>query len=148
MKATDFMLGDWVKTPVDVGKIQAMYAACLPGFQTVEVWHKRYEDGRRADDYICDAPDLQPIPLTPEILEKNGFKKGDFMEIENQHTWTLVLDTIHYVSLWTRNLYDNADEGWVFKAETSQVNGGLSLNAVHELQHALRLCGIEKEIEI
>ena len=142
MKANELMHGDIVLYYYDWEKIPAKVLEIYKNTILVESVSGEYEP------IEIEEAKLFPIHLTPEILEKNGFKKGDFREIENQHTWTLVLDTIHYVSLWTRNLYDNVDEGWVFKAETSQVNGGLSLNAVHELQHALRLCGIEKEIEL
>ena len=134
MNANELMIGDWVKCEDKTARInQIEDILCMENENT---------------SWFAYPEEVSPIPLTPEILEKNGFKKADFPGIDNQHTWTLVLDTMYYVSLWTRNLHDNADEGWTFKAETSQVNGGLLLNAVHELQHALRLCGIEKEITI
>ena len=77
---------------------------------------------------------LDPIPLTPEILEKNGWKH-DFDEV---YVWKD--GAAHYISIdldgktriYVANLY-------IF---------GMALGYVHELQHALRLCGIEKEIEL
>lgn len=133
MKANELMIGDWVKTPVDMGKIQAINATCLPNFQTVEVWHKRYEDGRRAGDYICDPLDLQPIPLTPEILEKNGwyYKKG-------LKRW------INYKAVMQ---IENIVGSGVYRL-AGCYNPAIYTNTVHELQHALRLCGIEKEITL
>lgn len=140
MKANELMIGDWVKTPVDMGKIQAINATCLPNFQTVEVWHKRYEDGRRAGDYICDPLDLQPIPLTPEILEKNGWKHKYYGIYRQMIGEAITIDIF--------------PEGCsVVDERGSQCRYRLRYHLpapkfVHELQHALRLCGIEKEIEL
>lgn len=147
MKANELMIGDWVKTPVDMGKIQAINATCLPNFQTVEVWHKRYEDGRRASDYICDPLDLQPIPLTPEILEKNGFSlvevgdngTGTPSQYRNRFEKWLLKTTWKDVALW----YDRLAK--YYNVATME---GARIHYIHELQHALRLCGIEKEIEL
>ena len=73
--------------------------------------------------------DLQPIPLTPEILEKNGFNFCNSSE------------------------YDNIREGWMIcdKCELSVIDGkyyqymydcDIPVKYVHELQHALRLMGL------
>lgn len=147
MKANELMIGDWVKTPVDMGKIQAINATCLPNFQTVEVWHKRYEDGRRAGDYICDPLDLQPIPLTPEILEKNGIKLEEVGDngVLTPPKWRNRFEKWVLRTLWRDAFiwYDRTAKYWHL-----QDMGAGKLLYVHQLQHALRLCGIEKEIEL
>ncbi len=76
---------------------------------------------------------VKPITITADILEKNGFEKdpedgtmclaiGDFEEV----TWRA--DTLKIYSL-------------------SASLELISCVYVHQLQHAMRLCGIEKEIE-
>ncbi len=72
---------------------------------------------------------IEPIPLTVEILEKNGFV------IESRDCFNEPLQ--YYVladGLWINIIGENYFEG--------------KLECVHELQHTLRLCGIEKEIEL
>lgn len=84
----------------------------------------------------CDY--LEPIPLTAEILEKNGFVKSEMYEV-----WKIIHDDYEMIITPWRFavifLEDGAD-----KVEFSIPRP----NFVHELQHALRLCGIEKEIEL
>lgn len=67
------------------------------------------------------ADELNPIPLTPEILEKNGFVKHD---------------KIHPYYL---DYYHERDGFTIFNSSAWH---GHILNSVHELQHALRLCGL------
>ena len=73
-----------------------------------------------------------PIQITPEILEKNGFTKSKtFVE------WKYEEEGIYI--LWKPFPF--------LKIETENVQLNLSgCEYVHELQHALRLCGIEKDI--
>ena len=73
---------------------------------------------------------LSPIPITPEILEKNGFTRdadgmNDIDEISVEITY----------GEWQR-----VDGRHKYLGEARIIK------YVHELQHALLLCGIEKEI--
>lgn len=113
MKANELMIGDWVlaygkKTQIVwVGNIRKLAVRGFPS--------EFYED------------EISPIPLTPEILEKNGFKFTD--------PW-----------------YEFGDFGVIFNKDGIRISitGKLSIyiNYVHQLQHALRLYGIEKEVEL
>ena len=86
--------------------------------------------------------DFSPIPLTAEILEKIGFV--EFIP----HNWQIVIDNImieirepeHNMAIW---LDWNEHETGTYASYIFPVP-----NYVHQLQHALQLCGIEKEIEI
>lgn len=89
---------------------------------------------------------LFPIPLTPEILEKNGFIK-----------YNEVSDTPPYDKDEEGNMYysfkgEHKFWGWwqpnnvYFIPVNAMID--LEIKYVHELQHALRLCGIDKDIEI
>lgn len=82
---------------------------------------------------------IKPIPITDEILEKNGFDCSDpevkqyhFVEEEERYHFSL------------RQMYNRKKEkdGYSFYAFNVL---SLVIN-VHELQHAFRICGIEKEI--
>jgi hypothetical protein len=79
---------------------------------------------------------IKPIPLTQEILEKNGFegiKEGRFPSLRNYYN-----DIIF-------QLEGIKEEGnckilYIFK--------NIPILYVHQLQHALKLCGIDKEIVV
>ena len=91
---------------------------------------------------------LDPIPLSPEILEKNGFEKLDFSHFQIGDR-RLVLDAD---GRWDGPLSWH----WVVTEMSTNAKGQpvvldyyvATINYVHELQHALRLCGITKEIQI
>lgn len=83
-----------------------------------------------------DPSDLKPIPLTPEILERNGFEK-----VQN----LLVLQ-------WENGVYPS-----MIFVEYNPENYCLFINDMmfpkpvrflHELHHILMDCGIEKEFVI
>lgn len=136
MKATELMIGDWVKLKTDDGTFIKVHISAL-SFEYI--W------GIIDDDEANDAIGydyLEPIPLTAEILNKNFPKScdndywvdGDFPIIG----YSIPCHTDGYCPYVEVSIYNPAR---VMEFE-------LYLNYVHELQHALRLCGIEKEIEL
>ena len=103
----------------------------------------------REEDYDFEdvnGEDINPIPLTREILEKNGFVK-----------YNEVSDTPPYDQDEEGNMYysykgEHKFWGWwqpnnVYLIPVNAMVD-LEIEYVHELQHALRLCGINKEIII
>ena len=143
MKAEELMIGDWVLGLVEdneeIGKIIAKHPARIIKIeengdyaaQCPYTFDEMYEgDGTLIEDFLWY--DTEPMPLTAEILEKNGWKYNPTIKAyEWQHE-------AFYISI-------NMDE----KTRIYVVNDyifGMALGAVHELQHALRLCGINKEI--
>lgn len=87
----------------------------------------------------CDF--LDPIPLTPEILEKNGF--GYIEKDENLSHYYLG----ELLFCKDMNLHigtDNTGRFWL----NYYNNAIYGLRYVHQLQHALRICGIGKNIEL
>lgn len=91
---------------------------------------------------------LRPIPITLEILEKNDFKKFPFLHIEGQHQWIFWGNTLISVTLWCRELNDDTKDGMMLKIEAPTYTLCIKVNYVHEFQHALTICGIDKKIEI
>lgn len=76
---------------------------------------------------LYEYDEIEPIPLIPEILEKNGFV------VESRDCHGKPLQYCELVDgLWIDISGENFFEG--------------KLEYVHQLQHALRLCEIEKEI--
>lgn len=129
MKATDLMIGDYVEI---TGK-----GACRVKHIN---WPSQHEE--------MDAK-LHPIPLTPEILEKNGFKKengGKIMGFNIADSYELVYQgRTNFDKFWIYIQDFGESKKWHIK-----INGHFDIsgfiNDVHELQHALKLCGIDKEI--
>lgn len=117
MKADELMFGDWVYYSNNPQRIKG------------------------AMDFTI-AKDFYPITLTPEILEKNGFK----FEHNGLCTWCDGINNPYqvYVSLWFRmdcsvrivDVHNHRD-----KFFTDNIPYGYY---VHELQHALRLCGLKR----
>lgn len=116
MKAEDLMIGDWVK------------------FNNSDLAHQiKAIAGKsvKVDKvYWYSASKLSPIPITSEILEKNGWEETP----------------TGYVFYTDGKRYDNS-LWYIFGSNTFVVNAAeFQIKYVHQLQHALKLCGIEKEI--
>lgn len=88
---------------------------------------------------------LRPIPLTPEILKKNGFTQcepqGYDLYIKDKEGAGL------YRIFWQGESYNYYLEIAAYAYPSGEFNN-TNIKYVHQLQHALRLCGIEKEIEL
>ena len=142
MKATELMIGDLIRIGDNVGEICSISAANhkYPDLIEYTLVGKFNES-----THTIGLERVLPIPLTEEILEKNGFEvsseharfyfeENGYDDGEIKHSFVL------------RKMYriDNTKEqkGWAFYA----FNVLSLIDYVHELQHALRLCGIEKEI--
>ena len=137
MKANNFMVGDWVLndegTPYRVAQVND---CCYDGNSS----DLMLENG---DTYT----DIKPIPLTAEILVKNGWKNEfdkkpymTFYHLEDERYWLLWCISEHTLDIQRQNKtlldqYNLCAERVVIACEY-----------VHQLQHALRLCGIDKEI--
>lgn len=81
---------------------------------------------------------IEPIPLTPEILEKNGFRKNGEYNEWNIGEWNerpFIGISLDRQSMRVKHL------GSDIFVENKVVY-------VHQLQHALRLAGVGKEIEV
>lgn len=144
MEAKELMIGDWL---------------CYEGEHNIQVKGIDFPPNGNsayisfgAEFYHCD--DFSPIPLTTEILEKNGFKiEEEYDKIYDTHNYYA---TLNCVDSKKRNVEVNystfSNEITIFCHDRQNIllycNLETQIKHVHELQHALRLCGIEKEIEL
>lgn len=85
------------------------------------------------DSFVVEKEQVAPIPLTPEILEKNGWSKG---QIYFRHS------RIPRIKLCT------ADGGIPWSVSINDDIMGSYINYVHQLQHILFAFGIEEEMEV
>jgi hypothetical protein len=130
MKANELMIGDWVT--LSKGN-----------------WSENRQVELIDIEMIAESVYLaEPIPLTPEILEKNDFLYycvddgyyGYFEESYSNQATEIILFNVNNEN---RNVqihikYHN-DETILHLMEC---------NYVHQLQHILKVCGIKKEIEL
>lgn len=110
--------------------------------------HCRPLDDNQFDGGIwCEY--LDPLPLTPEILEKNRFECNS-----NTKTFYRILSNepklVVEVRLWDKdtNVRIGKQCDGTFRVGYDWYINGMEIHFVHQLQHALRLCGIDKTIEL
>lgn len=89
--------------------------------------------------------DIKPIPLTSDILVKNGFifNKGYAVLQVSEDTCLDFYKHEHRL----RKVWKGIDE-WNNHAKVRDVTFVCQCYYVHEFQHALRLAGVQKEIEL
>ena len=106
MEAKELMIGD---------KVMVKVLSQIPGTCVLHTW--------TANDYSRDLQ-VKPIPLTPEILEKNGWW------FDTEDKW--LHDEVNFII-----------ETWNGRFQCYDINQ-IKLDSVHKLQHALRLCGLNE----
>ena len=115
MKATDLMVGDWVLINDAPHKIQAIDGIDAE-IQADDELYYIGEDRYHSEDKV------EGVPLTPEILEKNGWKHSNRLMViridGDDFYWSEGLGGVLY-----KNQYNMCD-----------------CKYVHNLQHALRRC--------
>ena len=132
ISAKDLMIGDWVKSRGKIEQVTSVY----DGF----ICTNSFEDSH---DYYFD-----PIPITTEILEKNGFKFESPCINDNKDAWVYEWPnekpnyTPHAFLLMSHHNKAKFPNFWIYAPNNPEIV------FVHQLQHALRLCGIKKEIEL
>lgn len=125
MKATELMLGDWV----NVGS----YIDRAATIQQISGQSALTSIG---GPFLC--ANLNPILITKEILYKNGFDRYEMY-------FRYDFDESQYVEYYP--FEGRLERIYIHKDETEEVVGRLfAIKYVHELQRALHIYGIEKEI--
>lgn len=130
MKPTELMVDDWVYiSPWDCEP----YVNKICGISYYSWQGKDYCDWVDCEDWDELSLDrITPIPLTDEILKKNGF------EYYHKNFASLNQDDLFKLEMieWP----DENGIGGIWKI------GIIEIRYVHELQHALKLCNINKNI--
>lgn len=80
---------------------------------------------------------IEPIPVTPEILEKIGFARAGSYYILYDDYYSVIVSELTD-SIW-QLLYNDTE----FGVDDAKMN----FCYVHQLQQIMRLCGIEKEMK-
>jgi len=146
MKATELMTGDLVRVSKDVCYKKGTIVK-IHGIDADHVFPEKGLKGVASCMQVND-PDgctsgvwldyLEPIPLTAEILEQNGFKKKG-------HRYGIYDDYFDF------EIYEYNDGTWIVTyhcCEMSLPDEQLLVCYVHQLQHFMRHCAIEKELRL
>ena len=132
MKANELMIGDWVGRVFDDKRID---------YRQVD-WIRTGEIGMRYQK-VWAIGCIEPIPLTAEILEKNGFERSVvipsnfYRNIDNErlifspHSSCYGLGYVH----WD----ESNDADIMHRLEVQQ-----PIMYIHQMQHALRLFGLDE----
>lgn len=151
MKATDLMIGDYIQDLA--GDLCQVIVIDRQVAQVETLTGVHQGDTTR---YLHEA---EGVPLTPKILEKNGFVKEEFKESPYVDWYKLVYSAYpnKETELVEVNIVkENNEIVGIACAKMMHTNHRLfriekyrEMNIyVHELQHSLRLCGIDKEITL
>ena len=140
MRPEEIMIGDYVNFLIDIEGGDTDYDPKVAQYQPMKIvslssWYNNDGEVESAEGIINYIDQVEPIPLTPEILEKNGF------ELQRDKSELGTLDTY-----W---LGSEIGAFRIHKLNNGDYQFGLAkIKFVHQLQHAIRLCGISKNIEI
>ena len=127
IKISDLSVGDWVQNNYgDYVKVAGIWQGYNLNYQV-----DLLRDGMIGTYLPCY---IHPIPITAEILEKNGFEKM-YRDDDNRYYLPSYIEVTLYEDGWWHTI--NANEHPIH-----------ALNGVHQLQHLLRLAGVEKEINL
>lgn len=124
LKISDLSVGDWVRWKV----YDKTYDVQVTGFTDRLIYG--LHDGI---EYSMWLTQIYPIPITAEILEKNGFER--LLERDLFYLSEAGLEVAFEDGEWMHTI--NLHEYTIH-----------TISGVHHIQHLLRLCECEKEINL
>lgn len=128
LHAQDLMVDDWISTPKGYAKVIALDKWGI----TAKTKYNDEIDSSEQDE------NFEPIPLTPEILEKNGLRKLDNLYVEHDDYFSI-------------SLLELSDSIWLFRYKNTEIYEPptqVIISHLHELRHCLKFARIEKEITL
>ena len=150
LRSSELMIGDWVLCDKNA---QSDYEFDNVNYQPFQIRNGEDIDYAFERNMIGDADVYQPIPLTGEILEKNGFERVPQQGCANHYHWMMekyeeesdgLLFRIKAFNTLFRGMFVSIDN----PSACETISFAKQIESVHELQHALKLCGIDKTIEL
>ena len=126
MKVKFLQIGDYVNYRGQIIKVTSLYDK---GGSNEVGWSDK-------ESVWVNADNVEPIPLTPEILEKNGF----VLKEEEKGMYGVVVATYYTRDDVPFEVFCDGEPFAIWFKDP------VNIKDVHQLQHAMRLCGINKEI--
>ena len=150
MKAKELMIGDWIKLK-DAKLGDVNFIGPVVQIKSITGKHVLVPNSKGLLEDVTEEY-LLPIPITPDILEKNGYKQikgGKVMglhvadifnlEISDEYGCQLKIDLQDFGSTEATHWYITIQGKFSFSGY---------IGYLHQLQHVLRLCGVDKEIKV
>lgn len=133
LRAEELMIGDWVTYK---GSTPCKILSITPSFV-------RIANEKTNTIITSDFEDISPLPLTTEILEKNGWDVEDacYAKYNLPDAYSSLEFYFHESRL--RKWWEGVDE-WDNHNKVRDITFQCHCSYVHELQHALRLCGLNE----
>ena len=131
MKAEEIMMGDWVLDGNHIAQVVLVTCDSIIGTTFNE---------------SSNIEVVEPIPLTQEILEKNGFLVNRHVYPYPYYEYEVKESKVKVGFAFPQGNRTSYKEPWICVDMECVYIEHLPCMFVHQLQHALRLCGIEKEI--
>ena len=137
MEAKELMIGDWCAYGVNCkGRVTALTEHLI----TLSV------DGNEINGLYMLMPDMaRPIPLTEEILAKNF---GGYDHIDYDKEGRLPCYFVGNRRIFVDSVMDKGRCFYFCHKDDWAGLHDIEIHYVHQLQHLMRLCNIDKEISI
>jgi len=133
MKANELMIGAWV---LDGNAYAQVASITCDG--NIETTHNKYSNIEL----------IEPIPITQEILEKNGFVANKHVYPYPYYEYRNEEDRLKIGFAFPQGNRTSYKEPWVYIDSENIFIEHLPCAFVHQLQQILRFCRIEIEIVI
>lgn len=144
MKVEDLMIGDWVNLINTTHNVSFPENGVIQdeGYTIIRTPIKMTTVSENCVSYYSNklevyitvsSEKIEPIPLTSEILKKNGLTNDPYGCHFKEDKYMALEISVEEEVYWTINYNEYSI---------------LKLKYVHQLQHALKLCGIDKKIII
>ena len=153
MRTVDIQIGDWVRLRYKSYPENKEVVADFRVSQIVVHGPKMYAWSKESGN-MGPVVDLEPIPVTPEFLEKNGFSLSESTDVGDEYVYAADRDKCPQ-TIVAFSIYNEPVAGarslvrcWTKPDGVDGQNDAHICNVryVHELQHILKICGIDKDI--
>jgi hypothetical protein len=135
MRAYELMIDDWVYNK-NIDKPMQVYPMMFS------------QMFRQTPDATTEDYNIFPIPITPEILEKNGFVANKHVYPYPYYEYINGEDKLKIGFAFPQGNRTSYKDPWIYLDSEHVFIEHLPCVFVHQLQQILRLCGIEKEIKL
>lgn len=134
LKISDLSVGDWIH--------HDFYEVDMRVVTIYRDTERIIAESSSGYGVTCHIDHFSPSPITPEILEANGWHNGMYAILRiDEHLHLEYYYHEHRLRKW----YCGVDE-WENHAKVNDITFQAHCYSVHQLQHALRLAGVDKEI--
>lgn len=102
-------------------------------------------------EFTTLSVELEPIPITEDLLLKNGFNKELLIEgMENYDDWVSYKKEVNGYFLDIRHCSNSIERDWYVHIDNDAhcSVGSMDIEYVHQLQNVCRLAGFEIELKI